>query len=129
VQFGGKSEKLERQIEQLQLRLEALPVNDVERVAVLLKQPERVKRMVRPVRSPLPAHLPREVQTLLPQEEACPDCGATLAQVETGSTSFLIALAITKFARHLPAADNVCKSHFTTAGCPCSPPMANSSTI
>jgi transposase len=41
-------------------------------------QPESVKRMVRPVRQPLPAHLPREVQTHLPKEEACPDCGGAL---------------------------------------------------
>jgi transposase len=78
MQFGRKSEKLERQIEQLQLRLEALQMNDAERVAVLPRPPESVKRMVRPVRSPLPAHLPREVQTHLPKEEACPDCGGTL---------------------------------------------------
>jgi Transposase C of IS166 homeodomain len=55
MQFGRKSEKLERQIEQLQLRLEALQMNDAERVAVLPKQPKSVERMVRPVRSPLPA--------------------------------------------------------------------------
>jgi transposase len=34
--------------------------------------------MVRPVRQPLPAHLPREVQTHLAKEEACPDCGGAL---------------------------------------------------
>jgi len=78
MQFGRKSEKLERQIEQLQLRLEALQMNDAEQVAVLPKQPENIERLARPVRQPLPAHLPREVQTLLPKEEACPDCGGAL---------------------------------------------------
>jgi len=78
MQFGRKSEKLEHQIEQLQLRLEALQMNDAERVAVLPQQPESVERMVRPVRQPLPAHLPREVQTHQPKEEACPECGGTL---------------------------------------------------
>ena len=70
MQFGRKSEKLERQIEQLQLRLEALQMNDAERAAVLPKQPENAERKARPVRQPLPAHLPREVQTHLPKEEA-----------------------------------------------------------
>src|SRR3974390_1901690 len=74
MQFGRKSEKLERQIEQLELQLEALQMNNAERVVALAKQPEQVERLVRPARQPLPAHLPREVQTHLPKEEACPDC-------------------------------------------------------
>jgi len=78
MQFGRKSEKLERQIEQLQLRLEALQMNDAETVAALPKTIARIEGMARSVRRPLPAHLPREVQTLLPQEEACPDCGGAL---------------------------------------------------
>ena len=78
MQFGRKSEKLERQIEQLQLRLEALELNHAEKVVVQPKQPENIERLSRPARQPLPAHLPREVQTLLPKEEACPDCGGAL---------------------------------------------------
>src|SRR5215831_6859950 len=78
MQFGRKSEKLERQIEQLQLRLEALQMNDAETVAALPKTIARIEGMARSVRRPLPAHLAREVQTLLPQEEACPDCGGAL---------------------------------------------------
>src|SRR5215468_7640040 len=78
MQFGRKSEKLERQIEQLQLRLEELEMNKAEQVAALPKRAENVEQPTRPARQPLPAHLPREVQTLLPQEEACPDCGGAL---------------------------------------------------
>lgn len=78
MQFGRKSEKLERQIEQLQLRLEALELNNAEKVVVQPKQPENIERLSHPARQPLPAHLPREVQTLLPKEEACPDCGGAL---------------------------------------------------
>jgi len=78
MQFGRKSEKLERQIEQLQLRLEALEMNNAEQVAALPKPPENVERLARPVRQPLPTHLAREVQTYLPKEEACPDCGGAL---------------------------------------------------
>src|SRR4029077_14745978 len=33
---------------------------------------------VRPVRRPLPDHLPREVRKVLPKQEACPDCGGKL---------------------------------------------------
>jgi len=32
----------------------------------------------RPVRRPLPAHLPREVRIYPPKQEACPDCGGEL---------------------------------------------------
>src|SRR5215813_7504525 len=78
MQFGRKSEKLERQIEQLELRLEALQMNDAETVATLPKAMANIERIARSVRRPLPAHLPREVQTLLPKEEACPDCGGVL---------------------------------------------------
>jgi transposase len=79
MQFGRKSEKLERQIEQLQLRLEALQMNDAETVAAVPKQ--AVESVTRSRRQPLPAHLPREVQTLLPKEEACPDCGGSLRKL------------------------------------------------
>ena len=34
--------------------------------------------MTRPARRPLPAQLRREVQTYLPQQKACPDCGGEL---------------------------------------------------
>src|ERR1043166_3859792 len=76
MQFGRKSEKLEGQIEQLQLRLEALEMNDAETVAALPKP--AVQSVARSGRQPLPAHLPREVQTLMPKEEACPNCGGGL---------------------------------------------------
>ncbi len=32
----------------------------------------------KPVRRPLPAHLPRQVRRILPKETACPDCGGDL---------------------------------------------------
>jgi transposase len=32
----------------------------------------------KPARRPLPAELPREVETISPKQEACPDCGGTL---------------------------------------------------
>ena len=78
MQFGRKSEKLERQIEQLELRLEALQMNDAEAVAALPKAIASIEGMARSARRPLPAHLAREVQTHMPKEEACPDCGGVL---------------------------------------------------
>lgn len=81
MQFGRKSEKLERQIEQLELRLEALQMNDAETVAALPKPMANVEGVARPARRPLPVHLPREVRTHLPKQEACPDCGGALRKL------------------------------------------------
>src|SRR6267142_5830256 len=78
MRFGRSSEKLDRQIEQLELRLEALQQNDAERVAVLPEPIVSAEPQARPARRPLPAHLPREVRTYLPKQEACPDCGGKL---------------------------------------------------
>jgi len=81
MQFGRKSEKLERQIEQLELRLEALQMNDAETVGALPKPIANVEGVARPARRPLPAHLPREVRTHLPKQEACLDCGGALRKL------------------------------------------------
>jgi len=78
MQFGRSSEKLDRQIEQLELRLEALQQNEAEKVAALPVAIVNAEPVARPARRPLPAHLPREVRTFLPKQEACPDCGGEL---------------------------------------------------
>jgi len=78
MRFGRSSEKLDRQIEQLELQLEALQQNDAEKVAALPELLARTEQQARPARRPLPAHLPREVRTYLPKQEACPDCGGEL---------------------------------------------------
>jgi transposase len=74
--FGTKSEKVTREIEQLELKLEELETGKAERVSAATKTnaPPRNK----PTRRPLPAHLPREVHTHLPTEKTCPDCGGDL---------------------------------------------------
>jgi len=77
MQFGRKSEKLERQIEQLELRLDELETAQAAK-ANASPAPGAAARTAdngRPVRQPLPAHLPREVRKILPKETACPDCG------------------------------------------------------
>jgi len=78
-QYGRSSEKLDRQIEQLELRLgelEASRANDSER-----SESRRDSVVARPARRPLPANLPREVRTYSPPESDCRDCGRVMKQL------------------------------------------------
>jgi transposase len=77
--FGTKSEKVLRQIEQLELQLEELQADNAieERAAVA----SAARPMAKPFRRPLPEHLPREIHTHMPDHEACPDCGGRLRQL------------------------------------------------
>jgi transposase len=79
MQFGRKWEKLERQIEQLELRLDELEAARAERSVVshtpTVSEPQAGTKRTR---QPLPAHLPRETRKILPKQEACPDCGGAL---------------------------------------------------
>jgi transposase len=81
MQFGRKSEKVERQIEQLQLRLDELESkraeNEVSSATSGASAPA-VHPTRKPARRPLPEHLPRQTQTVLPKETKCPDCGGEL---------------------------------------------------
>jgi len=77
MKFGRSSEKLDRQIEQLELRLEALQQNDAEKVAAL---PEAiVKASRRRGQYGGVASAPATGSAnLSPKQEACPDCGGKL---------------------------------------------------
>jgi transposase len=78
MQFGRKSEKLERQIEQLELRLDELEASRAEN-AVSPSAPVAARsRTTKPARRPLPGHLPRETRKIPPKETQCPDCGGAL---------------------------------------------------
>src|SRR6266403_850160 len=77
-QFGRSSEKREHQIEQLELRLEELEARQTRETAVVKESAPASNAAARPVRRPLPDHLPREVRKVLPKQEACPDCGGKL---------------------------------------------------
>ena len=81
LQFGRSSEKLTREIDQLELRLEELQTAQAQAptVAPPLAPPEREK----PARKPLPEHLPRE-QVVHQPACACPDCGGTAAADRRG---------------------------------------------
>src|ERR1700733_11355886 len=77
--FGTKSEKVTREIEQLELKLEELEAGQAERVAAATTATTPAK--TKPKRRPLPEHLPREVHMHLPTENACPDCGGELRKL------------------------------------------------
>jgi transposase len=78
MMFGRKSEKVAREIEQLELKLEELETRHAERgAATAVSSPSKNK----PTRGPLPEHLPREVHTHLPAEDACPECGGGLRKL------------------------------------------------
>ena len=83
MQFGRRSEKVARQIEQLELRLEDL---EAKRAAVSTEPgettaPPNVSDTSKPARRPLPDHLPRQVQKHEPAETVCPDCGGALGRL------------------------------------------------
>jgi len=81
MQFGRKSEKLERQIEQLELKLEELETAKVSAASQrAAKLPGQARSLIKPTRQPLPEHLPREVKTYSPQEQVCA-CGGRLRRL------------------------------------------------
>jgi transposase len=85
MQFGRKSEKLARQIEQLELRLEELQSNDSEKEpapsepASLL--PSWGATTAKAARRGLPDHLPRQTRRHDPKETVCPQCQGELRKL------------------------------------------------
>jgi transposase len=81
MQFGRKSEKLDWQIEQLELKLDELVASRTEQAAASPVSPlaaSAVNQETKRGRYRLPAHLPRETHKVLPKQEACPGCGGRL---------------------------------------------------
>jgi transposase len=79
MQFGRKSEKLDHQIEQLELQLEDLQADEGEAARELPPTEPAVRK--KPVRKPLPDHLPRDEKVYAPAHAACPECGGGLRQL------------------------------------------------
>ena len=79
MEFGRKSEKLDWEIEQLELKLDELQASRAEQAAACPSPlaASDVNRAKKPAR-PLPAHLPRETHKILPKRDTCPDCSGTL---------------------------------------------------
>jgi len=76
LQFGRRSEKLDREIEQLKLRLEELQGAAVPAPSTNLPKPAAQA----PVRKPLPEHLPRTRVEHTPAC-ACPGCGCAMRKI------------------------------------------------
>lgn len=80
MHFNRKSEKPDHQIEQLELRLEELETDEDAVPVDIPKTP--LTTVERPPRRPLPEHLPREIQTHLPESAAkCAQCGGLMSSL------------------------------------------------
>jgi len=84
MQFGRKSEKLERQIEQLELRLEELESKRSEQEPNA-PAPAPVTAsstpITKPTRRALPDHLARQTRRHEPKETVCPECQGELRKL------------------------------------------------
>ncbi|EFK2540383.1 IS66 family transposase, partial [Escherichia coli] len=76
--FGTRSEKLQREVEQAEAQLKQRE-QESDRYSGSEDDPQ-VPRQLRQSRHrrPLPAHLPREIHRLEPEESCCPECGSEL---------------------------------------------------
>ena len=77
MQFGRRSEKLDQQIDQFELRLEELQSAQAQATA---PAEAKAAEKTQPVRRPLPEHLPRERVVHQPAC-SCPDCGGAMRQI------------------------------------------------
>src|SRR6201993_17265 len=84
AEFGRSSEKLAREVEQLELMLEALEADQAERLATAAPEVaaavETAAEAQKPARRPLPGHLPREDRRH-PAPCTCPGCGGALRKI------------------------------------------------
>jgi transposase len=79
MQFGHKSEKIDKQILQLELRLEDLEAHQSCCAAsAVASSGSSTAAAPKPARRPLPEHLARETETYAPRQNSCPDCGGQL---------------------------------------------------
>src|SRR5271169_4385199 len=83
--FGASAERGRKLLDQLEMQLEELETAAAEdEVAAATAAPDNmaVRPFTRPkpVRAPLPAHLPRE-RVVLPSPTSCPCCGGTLSKL------------------------------------------------
>jgi transposase len=76
MQFGRKSEKLDHQIEQLELQLEDLQADEGEAAREMPEADQAPRK--KSVRRPLPDHLPRDEKVYPTPADACPACGGGL---------------------------------------------------
>lgn len=77
MQFGQSSEKIDEMVGQLELALEELETGKAERFGFTEVTPAE-ETPGKPVRKPLPDHLPRDTVVHPPEASCCPDCGGHL---------------------------------------------------
>jgi transposase len=110
-QFGSKSEKLDSHLRQMELELEDREIQQAAtQPPVSLPVADERRRSVR---RPLPADLPREVETIAPPQAACPDCGGSLKPLGEDVAEFL---------EYVPARFKVIRQvrpKLACAGCDC----------
>lgn len=80
LQFGRSSEKLDRHLAQLELRLEELQTIQAAQPNIALAASAPGANRTQPVRRPLPTHLPREEVVHQPAC-ACPQCGGAMKRI------------------------------------------------
>src|SRR6266404_6181701 len=92
AEFGRSSEKLARDIEQLEMALEALETDQTERLATaspaVAAAVQTAAEAQKPARRPLPEHLPRE-DLRHPAPCTCPSCGGALRKISNEVTETL----------------------------------------
>jgi transposase len=89
--FGQSSERGQRLLDQMELQLEELEANAAEdKAAVIAADTASVASFTRrkPVRAPLPAHLPRE-RVVIAAPSGCPCCGGKLVKLGEDITETL----------------------------------------
>jgi transposase len=98
MQFGRSSERITRQIEQLELRLEELETGAAEAAAIGDAEADTaepvapIRERSKPKRQPLPDHLPRQEVVHQPANDGackCPDCGKGMAKLGEDVTEVL----------------------------------------
>jgi transposase len=94
MQFGRSSERITRQIEQLELRLEELETGEAEDAAKAeaADPVAPIRERIRPKRKPLPDHLPRQEVVHRPADDGactCPACGKGMATLGEDVTEVL----------------------------------------
>jgi len=86
--FGRSSEKLDHEIEQLELIMEDLEASETPAAASPTAAPPAVETKSRTGRRPLPEHLPRR-EVVHEPSCACPACGGAMRQVGEDVTEIL----------------------------------------
>src|SRR6516165_8055374 len=94
MQFGRSSERVTRQIEQLELRLEELEAGEAEAISQAARedQPLPIRQKSQPKRKKLPDHLPRQEVVHEPEHDGactCPACGGAMARLGEDVTEVL----------------------------------------